>query len=594
MDGRSVSDLLDRADAARSAGEGVAAGALYAGAIEAAREQGDLTEWTRAALGAASVHLFGTEPGRLPAELYDVLVRTVDDADRARVSAALARVWSYSGYPDRGAPFAAEAVERAERTNSPELLADSLDAALTVHWGPDELDARVALTARLSEVTAHVLDPVARLQATMWSLEVACQALDVPGMYRHLRILERLGEESPRARFFAASRRLMLDLLRGRSDTVATLVSMADEARASAGLADAWIVVEAMQAYAAVYTDDEERCAVAGPLITEFALREGSPVVSAEAATIWIGAGRPDRAVEMLNGFHGDVLDHLPRDTNWLLTIQLVLLAAAACDQDELVDHAGRLLAPYDGRAIFNTGALVFHGLTDHSLAIAADRRGDVAEACRLRDRALATYTRLGATWWRARLLRDVPDRATSPATWCLHPTPAGRWLVGPRDAPSTLPALRGLTYLQALVRSPGQEISAVDLATDSAATAIQRDLGATTDRTALLAYRERLDQLDDEIADAASDPTRLEALQNERDALLAEVRAATGLGGRTRTTGSTQERARVAVTKAIGTALQRITAAAPSTGAHLGATVHTGTTCRYQPDIEVAWILDA
>src|SRR5262245_52453078 len=265
MDGPSVSDLLDRADSARSAGEGVAAGTLYAAAIEVAREQGDLTAWTRAALGAASVHLFGTEPGRLPAELYDVLVRTVDDADRARVSAALARVWSYSGYPDRGAPFAAEAVERAERTNSPELLADSLDAALTVHWGPDELDARVALTARLSEVTAHVLDPVARLQATMWSLEVACQALDVPGMYRHLRILERLGEESPRARFFAASRRLMLDLLRGRSDTVATLVSMADEARASAGLADAWIVVEAMQAYAAVYTDDEERCAVAGP-----------------------------------------------------------------------------------------------------------------------------------------------------------------------------------------------------------------------------------------------------------------------------------------------------------------------------------------
>src|SRR5262249_10847661 len=156
--------------------------ALYAEAIEAARARGDLAEWTRAALGAASVHLFGTEPGRLPAELYDVLARTVDDADRARISAALARVWSYSGYPDRGAPFAAEAVERAELVKSPELLADCLDAALTVHWGPDDLDQRVALTAHLTEVAAHVLDPAARLQATMWNLEVACQALDVPAM----------------------------------------------------------------------------------------------------------------------------------------------------------------------------------------------------------------------------------------------------------------------------------------------------------------------------------------------------------------------------------------------------------------------------
>src|SRR5262245_9369806 len=319
MDGPSVSDLLDRADSARSAGEGVAAGTLYAAAIEVAREQGDLTAWTRAALGAASVHLFGTEPGRLPAELYDVLARTVDDADRARITAALARVWSYSGYPDRGAPFAAEAVERAERVASPELMADCLDAALTVHWGPDDLDQRVALTARLSEVAAHVLDPVARLQATMWNLEVACQALDVPAMYRHLRILERLGEESPRARFFAASRRLMLDLLRGRDDTVSTLVAMAEEASREAGLADSAIVLEAMKAYAALATDDAEACAVMAAGATEFAQLEGSATVSAEAATMWIGAGRPDRAAELINGFYGEALDRLPRDTTWLL-----------------------------------------------------------------------------------------------------------------------------------------------------------------------------------------------------------------------------------------------------------------------------------
>ena len=68
-------------------------------------------------------------------------------------------------------------------------------------------------------MAAHVLDPDARLQAHLWALQVACEALDLPTVHRQMRALERLGEESPRALFFAASRRLMLDLLRGRTDS---------------------------------------------------------------------------------------------------------------------------------------------------------------------------------------------------------------------------------------------------------------------------------------------------------------------------------------------------------------------------------------
>ena len=117
--------------------------------------------------------------------------------------------------------FADEAVERADRVGVPELVADCLDAALATHWGPDELQARVELATRLDDVAAHVLDPDVRLQAHLWGLQVACETLDVQAIHRQMRALERLGEESPRALFFAASRRLMLDLLRGRTDTSA-------------------------------------------------------------------------------------------------------------------------------------------------------------------------------------------------------------------------------------------------------------------------------------------------------------------------------------------------------------------------------------
>ena len=60
------------------------------------RAEDDLGGWTQAVLGAASVYLFGAEPGKLPAQLYDVLARTTDDGTRARLAAALARCWAYA------------------------------------------------------------------------------------------------------------------------------------------------------------------------------------------------------------------------------------------------------------------------------------------------------------------------------------------------------------------------------------------------------------------------------------------------------------------------------------------------------------------
>src|SRR3954447_21275606 len=384
---------------------------LYDEAIARCRADGDLAGWTRAVLGAASGYVFGAEPGRLPAQLYDVLVRTTDDGDRARIAAALARCWVYAGKASRAVQFADEAVDRAQRVDVPELLADCLDAALAAHWGPDDLQARVELAGRLDEVAAHVLDPDARLQAHLWGLQVACESLNVQAIHRHMRALERLGEESPRARFFAASRRLMLDLLRGRTDTAARLVELAVAAAEQAGLADAWMVIEAMKGYAAVQADDPDTCAVVAAECEEFAIAEGVPVVSAEAGFLWLAAGQPERARALARTFHGGVLDRLPRDVNWLLTLQCVLETALGTGDTETIGRAAHLLTPYAGRAVFNAGAVMFHGVTDDTLSRAADVLDDADAAAPLRAAALATYERIGARWWRDQLAASHPPR---------------------------------------------------------------------------------------------------------------------------------------------------------------------------------------
>jgi hypothetical protein len=69
-----------------------------------------------------------------------------------------------------------------------------------------------------------------------------------------------------------------------------------------------------------------------------------------------------------------------------------------------------------------------------------------------------------------------------------------------------------------------------------------------------------------------------------ERDWLTGELAAATGAGGRARRFTDDQERARVAVGKAIRRALDRIAAADPPIGAHLRGSVRTGQRCSYQP----------
>jgi len=121
-----------------------------------------------------------------------------------------------------------------------------------------------------------------------------------------------------------------------------------------------------------------------------------------------------------------------------------------------------------------------------------------------------------------------------------------------------------------------------------------QGDLGEVIDATARSAYRRRLVELDEDAreADAVGDPERGEAIAAEREALIAQLSAAYGLGGRIRRTGHPAERARTAVTARIKDAVRRIDAAHPDLGRHLARSVRTGTFCSYEPEQPVSWQL--
>ena len=180
-----VGDSLRPADAAAGA-----ARADHVRAYDAARAAGDVEAMAAAALGLAATQTFGTFPGRVPAFLHEAYT-LARGGQRARLAVAIARAWAYGGDPARAVQFAAEALAEAEARGDPSLLAQALDAQLLVHWGPDDLDERLRITARLEDTVAHVTDVEARMSAHLWRLTTALECLDAPTTRRQLRALDR-------------------------------------------------------------------------------------------------------------------------------------------------------------------------------------------------------------------------------------------------------------------------------------------------------------------------------------------------------------------------------------------------------------------
>jgi len=156
----------------------------------------------------------------------------------------------------------------------------------------------------------------------------------------------------------------------------------------------------------------------------------------------------------------------------------------------------------------------------------------------------------------------------------------------------------RGLRYLAALLERPGVDQWAVDLAAGTGADDATRrsraetaadlgDAGELLDEEARAAYRRRLDELEEELEEARAhgDPACVDRVRAEMDQLGRQLAAAVGLGGRARRAGSTAERARQSVTKAIRGVIRKMTTEHPSLGRHLEAAVRTGVACRFEPD---------
>jgi tetratricopeptide (TPR) repeat protein len=159
-------------------------------------------------------------------------------------------------------------------------------------------------------------------------------------------------------------------------------------------------------------------------------------------------------------------------------------------------------------------------------------------------------------------------------------------WLISFAGRTARVRDAKGMHHVARLLREPGREVHALDLAggTDGL---VLGDAGPELDDAAKATYRRRLGDLAEDLeeAQAFNDVGRAAKVQDEIDALTEELTRAVGLGGRDRRAASAAERARLNVTRAVRSAIARIAASHPPLGDHLQVTVRTGTYCSYQPD---------
>ena len=267
----------------------------------------------------------------------------------------------------------------------------------------------------------------------------------------------------------------------------------------------------------------------------------------------------------------------------------LGILAALEGELDAADAH---FTAAHD--AAMRAGADVVAALADHDAGRYLGDHERLARAERLWRRIGATHRLAEVDAQRAlhgqgRQRSAVPEPARANQFVC----DGDVWSITFKGVACTLGDRKGLHDLARLLEEPGREIPALDLAAPGGSV-VAADTGDAIDAQARSAYRARLVEIETELdeADQRGDSERSTRLAGERDALVGQLTGAYGLGGRSRRSGGSAERARTAVRSRVKGALDRITDVHPGLGRHLERSVRTGIFCVYDPDPLVEWVV--
>ncbi len=643
--------LLGLGDAHLHGGDWQAAGDAFSRVADLARDLGRADLLARAALGVGSdpggfeVRLGDHRQLGLLEEALALL--GVDHPElRSRLLARRSVAATNLSSPADRRQWSDEAVRVARETGDGPTLAHALSAWCDVQSGPAHTEARLDATAQMLAIAESTGDRQVALTARRFRV-VALLELGSPEVHQEIErfaaIAEQLG--SPLYRWYVPLFHGMQALLRGDLDEAERLSAQAATLGAEAGSDNAEMLSGTLTAAIMMERGRvTELLAEFETLLAEQAWMRELPIALALAPLMELLAGRPDQARAKLRLLAAGRFDVVPVDSEWLSTLAGIHLSvlvtketlSAAVMYELLLPHAGRMvvdgiaascldpvnyllgrLALLLGRcdeavehleaAVAQTSVLgaplleahAHHALGSALAAVDPERAGTLRTAAEevLRAAGAAPSVLLGAMTSGTpgapgALGTQAPDQAGARRQGVFRRDGA-LWELTFEGATVRLADAKGLHDLRYLLSHPGSLVpaSALRQADDPGAGPASRGVDLLDDQ-ARAAYRRRLEELDADLDDAVltQDDERAARAQEERAALVAELSAAAGLGGRDRRMGDDVDRARKSVTMRIRNAISRIDRVHPILGRHLSLAVRTGALCSYEPDQGVDW----
>jgi hypothetical protein len=570
----------------------------YVQAASIARRRGRAHDLAAAALGLGA-GLGGFEItmfDEVQISLLEEALRTVDSSDsalRARLLARLSVAVSFVAEDSRRHELIDEAVAMARRLGNASVLGHALAAHCDAIAGPSHIGERRDEATEIVALGLAAGEPQLELLGRRLLIVALLELGEMVEADTQIRAFSATAEavREPLYRWYVPLWRGMRALMAGRIDDSA---AHCEEAAALGALADSRNAVMLTLTQRWVRLRVEGKLAEAATLMEE----KGPEVFGQLIGTYAVGAlsqlhlGAPQTARSLLREYTAD-LRRVPMDAEWLPTMAQLAEVAAGVDDPAAAAVLDEAMAPFDGSVVVEGIGAAVYGTLGGYRAPLARLLGRRDESRDLESAAAAAAERLG--------LMSTPQVLPGPSS--VRDRPTDRTAAATRDddiweltfggVTGRVPDGKGMRDLAALLASPGQEVHVSDLTGGGEPRPAARGRGdALLDRRALAEYKRRLDELDADLAEAEAhhDEGTVAKLATERDFLLAELAAASGLGGRRRRLGDDVDRQRKAVRARLRDAITRIDSVHPDLGRHLTRAVRTGAFCAYDPEVPVAW----
>lgn len=513
---------------------------------------------------------------------------------RARVASALARELAHSVAEERSraGKLAEDALALGRTTGDPDVLADCLLARHDILWTPGAAAERAEVTVELVGLARRGGDPE-RLAGMLLLhanalLENGRVSFDAT-LDECLALLEQQGQL--RHRYTLATRRAFRALLHGQLEDAESLIDTAVALGERLGEPDTQNVrmsqrLELIRARGA----PDELMAFAGDAVRHWT---GAPVhAHAVAAGFNARAGNLDAANHHVSAVNDLGTWRAERSYLWSVFVRELAVAAVAVDDRGLCSELLAELEPLAGFCGVNGALVAFAGSHAHTAGKLAAALRQPARAESLLTQACRIYERLGASML-AEARADFESARGGVSTSAGHALRRRGldWEVTFDGQTGVVRDCKGMHDIAALVRRPGVEVHVLDLIGSGVTS---DDAGPIHDHHAAGEYRRRIAALAEARDDATlrGDTGRLAEIDEEHDALTAELRAGAGFGGRQRSfANNPTERARKAVAGRIRDAVRRLESVLPPAAEHLDRHVVTGVRCRYRG--ETRWQVD-